>query len=493
MSGVAIKQPNSLSREAVAYGIGGSAVQILNLILLPAFARIFSTEQFGTLDILLTLNALAVMVALMGLNSSVFFYYQRADAPASGPAVAGNALVTAVAAGCVVAVLGWIASPFLAQGLFGSSAELTAVRLAFLWVPAGLLASMALDLLRLQFRPVAYGWLNLVRAAVAGVAGIVAAGPLGLGVGGLIAAHVGVAALIGVAGLWIARDAWSWRIEPEVISRLLRFGVPLIPAGVALWTVAYVDRFLLIEMRGPAEAGIYAMANRLASALLIVVYAFEAAWWPFAFARANEADIADRAVHVFRVLGLVMLLLAGIAGLFAREALLVLTTPAYLPAFAFVGALAIGVAVNAITQVLSLGVQLAHRTARVSIAAVVGAVVNVAVCAVAIPQIGISGAVIGTLASYAAWFGALLWFAQRAFPIPYQLGLVMRFAVLVAIAIVAAILLDLAAAEGTWAPWVTAVKIGVAAGLMTIALGPMGLSKDAGSAWRTSRTPGALS
>jgi O-antigen/teichoic acid export membrane protein len=42
-----------------------------------------------------------------------------------------------------------------------------------------------------------------------------------------------------------------------------RFGMPLVPSGVALWAIDFVDRLFLNTISGAGETGLYSIGVRL--------------------------------------------------------------------------------------------------------------------------------------------------------------------------------------------------------------------------------------
>ena len=48
---------------------------------------------------------------------------------------------------------------------------------------------------------------------------------------------------------------------------MLRYGLPLVPSGAALWGLALLDRLILERLDGLDEVGLYGVANRVASVL----------------------------------------------------------------------------------------------------------------------------------------------------------------------------------------------------------------------------------
>jgi O-antigen/teichoic acid export membrane protein len=466
------RAPSGLARDVVIYGIGGSAAQIVNIAFLPIFTRIFTPGEFGALDFLLTVNAMGSLFALAGLNSSVFYRYRQIDDVTERRSTVGTGLMLSLAFGGVIAIVGAIMAGPIASGMGLVEALVPAVALTFIWVPVNVVGTLALDLLRLEFRPIPYSLLGVGRAVFAGVVGAFLAGPLGLGVAGLLLAYV----LFGIAGvvitLWLARATWAPRFQTVAARKLLDFGLPLIPTGLAYWVISYSDRFFLIQLIGIGSAGIYAVANRVSLGVQLVLYAFEAAWWPYAYARARELGHREQFAQIFTVVVIGTLGLAVLLGLFAREILLVITTPEFVPAYAYVGLLALSLVVHGAYGVISIGVQLGERTRHMAWTSGAAALANIALNVLLIPRLGIAGAALATLAAYTTSTVLLFVLAQRAYPMPYRLAPIAGAVAVNVALMLSGLVLDATAQGVTWVPVITLAKAGlaIAATVLAVAL-----------------------
>ena len=451
-----------LTLDTVVYGIGGSAARLVSVLFLPVFTRILGPEEYGALDLLTSSVALLTLVGMVGLNSSIFFNYRRVDDDEERRRLVATAIALALAFSAVVAVIGLAVAGPVAEFVLRDARYTVAVALTFVWLPLTVGASLAMDLLRLEFRPVAFSIVGLGRTIAANAAGVVLVVATDLGVAGLIAAQVAFSGAALAAGLWLARRTWQPAFDGAVALRMLRFGAPLVPVGLAYWVMSYSDRFFLLQFGGRDalhDVGIYAMANRLAQLLQLLVFAFQTAWWPFAYAQATDPTHRELFARIFRAVALGLSLVALALGLFAREVLIVVTTPAFVPAYPFVGVLALALAVNGLYQVVSIGVALAEQTWHMAWTSAAAAVINVALNLLLIPAIGIPGAAASTLFAYSVSAALLYRVAQRAYPIPYELRAPALVAAAVAIVLAGGLTLDASVPGATWSPAVSGAKL----------------------------------
>ncbi len=90
------------------------------------------------------------------------------------------------------------------------------------------------------------------------------------------------------------RRRLSLRLEPALLRRMIRFGLPTMPAELSLYSLNFIDRILIVRLAGLAEAGLYALAIKFAQGINVLVRGFQLAWPPLAYSIADD-DEARRA------------------------------------------------------------------------------------------------------------------------------------------------------------------------------------------------------
>ena len=69
-----------------------------------------------------------------------------------------------------------------------------------------------------------------------------------------------------------------------------RFGLPLVPAALALIAINFGDRFFLAHFADLDEVGRYELGVRIASAMVLLLTAFRTAWPAFAYSIEDEDE-----------------------------------------------------------------------------------------------------------------------------------------------------------------------------------------------------------
>jgi O-antigen/teichoic acid export membrane protein len=242
---------------------------------------------------------------------------------------------------------------------------------------------------------------------------------LDTGARGYVAGNYVASALVLFSLWWRLRD----RIGPPAggMAPLLRFGLPTVPADMAVFSLNVIDRAYLLQTQGKAAAGVYAVSVKLATAVIVAVRGFQLAWAPVAYSITDDDEARRFYARVTTwfvvVTGLVV---AGMA-LLGRWLVRLLTEPRYYEAEEALPWVALGWACYGLFHVFVVIAGRAKVTRTQLPAAAAGLVVNVILLVLLVDPLGLSGAGIALGASYLAMMAVLGVLTRRSFAVPFEL------------------------------------------------------------------------
>lgn len=385
-----------LGRESVAYALGGALSKAVNLILLPVYTAAISPQEYGVLGTLLVLAAFAVPLATLGVGVSTgIVYFDRPDEAGRARVVWTAAALTLCTAG-IAASVAFAAPEKVSALLFGTP--------AFAYPSALALISAAVSsvtqplMLGIQFRRLVsrYVWISAITAASAGVLGFVLVALFGRGLTGVLEAQLASQLLLlGLA----AREALVARIprtDWKAARDLLRHGLPLVPSFFFLIILQQGNQFLLKDLRGLEELGVYIVGYNLGVVMSLVVAGFTTAWLPFFLSFSQDPSAGHeqlkRAMTYF-VIGFGSLTLLFFA--WARPVVGLLAASAFEQAHVVVGYCAAGYFLVGVFSVLLPPLYYAREVWAVTIVQGIGALAAVCLQIVLISRFGVLGAAIG--------------------------------------------------------------------------------------------------
>jgi len=453
-----------VSRQLAAYGTADVAVLGVNFLLLPVYTRVLSTREYGAFALLLVCEAFLKPVFRWGLDHSYLRFYYDYHTDHDRQTLAGTiVLFLAAVNGALLAML--LATGAVVNGwLLGTGEFLPAYQLLVINGFVGTFLFLPLSLLRIQERSALYASLTFVRSFGTVVARLALVVALRMGVFGLVLADTVIAAVLLVALSGTFRAMVRIRFSRTMLVALLRYGLPRVPHGLFGQAMAMSDRFFLSMYLPLRDVGVYLIGNSIAAVVKFFPAAFGTAWMPFAFDSMRRADAprlyARLATYAFAVLVIVALAIAGLA----RHVVTLMVPPEFQDAATVVPLLTLGMAIQSLMGFLATSLNISKQTRPFPLIVAAGAVASVAGSVLLIPRYGMIGAAIATVGGQTTATLAAIYFAQRAYPIPYETW---RLAKLVIVTTAAYIVMELMGGEASWPN--LAMRLGVIA-LVPVAL-----------------------
>ena len=207
------------------------------------------------------------------------------------------------------------------------------------------------------------------------------------------------------------------------------FGLPLVPAAIALWTASSSDRLVLNSLLDESDVGIYSVASSISAIVVLFTSGFLFAWAPFAYSLVQQKSSLNALSLALSWFTFGACALAALTSVFAPEILTILVTPEFYPAAGSVPFLAFGWVAMAIMSALAIGANIAKRTLIVAACFVIGAIANVILTIVLVWAMGRDGAALATLIAYILASILMYFLSDRYFRIPYRISQIGLFAV----------------------------------------------------------------
>ncbi len=409
----------TLGKQTIVYSTGDLLVKSLSFLLIPILTRVWEHDgpEMGTYGLLHLAEAVAYLIFNLGLATAVIKVlsdYRHTRARSSVVFTTVGILAT-ISLGLFI--LSWMAAPHIAGPLLGSTTEPADaqlfLRLTFMATWFSTFRFVTMSVLRVEGRPWLYTLLNIINFVTYVSVAIWLVVVEDLGVLGIVYANVTASVVMLAIVLGILQARWHRPFSTERAGVLLKFGLPLMPNGLALSALALLDRWLLRILSPTEEVGIaltgqYDIAYRfgmIVSFLLIIP--LRTAWLPMLF---KIRDHEDAPALIGRLITYVVVLGGGLAlalSVLAPEIIAIATNGRWMAAAAPLPLIAFGYMAYGVSQVGDAGILARSRTSLYPVITITSVVVNVTLCALMIPSMGMMGAAWATLIAY-TWHALLI-------------------------------------------------------------------------------------
>jgi O-antigen/teichoic acid export membrane protein len=416
-----------LAKDSVIYGIGGVAIKFIGFLLLPIYTRVFSPTDYGIMDMIATMVALAGIILSSGTETALSYYFFQLNNDLERQKTITSITFYLILIHGLVSVGIYIFAESITRFVFGEESFGSFLKIAALSIPFSSLVSLNLNLLRLLRRPWSYVALTTGQLVVTIILNVYLVIILRIGVSGVFWTNLLTSVLFSVIS---SLQNWKYfslySLDLPRLWEVIRYGAPLIIGGLSMWSINFLDRYFLLHFATIEEVGLYSVGMRLASAIAFITWAFRLANAPFQFevSRDNEASQIYSRTFYYYVLSITTLAIA--LTVFARPALQILTTESYVAAAPIVGLAAFSAGAYGLYQIVGVGLLVTKKTGFVGTALGLGALLNICFLFVLVPQFGTVGAGVAVLLTHIVVVVILYRAGQRAYPIPYDLNRVAR-------------------------------------------------------------------
>jgi O-antigen/teichoic acid export membrane protein len=413
-------QITRLARHSAIYGLGGLVSRFVALLLLPLYTRYLTPADYGAVETLVALAAVLATILRLGIASAFFRFYFDSTDSAHRLRVVRTSFWFTMTMSTVGLVAGLLLAGQISEWLFDTDGRTTLVRMAFVLLWAQMNFEQMTALFRVEERAVAFTIATLANLVITVAATVVFVVVLDWGATGAIAGNFTGTLAVYAALLVYRHEQLGLTLDRPLLRQMNRFGLPLVPSMLALWMLNFGDRFFILKLADASDVGVYSIGSRIASAMVLLLTAFRAAWPAFAFSIEDDERARRAYSYVLTYLLFIASWAALALGLLAPWIVEWLTTPAFYDAADVVALLAFGAVAFGGFIVVSIGLGRTKRTQFNWVVTGSAAVVSVTLNLLLIPDHGIVGAGIANLCAFTVMFLGITWWSQRVFWVPYQ-------------------------------------------------------------------------
>src|SRR3954470_571909 len=283
-----------LARHSAVYGIGGLVSRILAVALLPIYTRYLGTTGYGKIETIVALSTVLSILLRLGITSAFFRFYFDSDDPARRVLVVRTSFWFTMTMATFGLVVGFVVASPIAHALrLGDDPWL--VRAAFVGLWADMNYQQLTSLFRVEQRSTAFVAASVTNVLITIGTTLLLVVTLRKGATGAVVGNFVGTLCVYVVLVAYRRYQLGLQLDRRLLREMNRFGLPLVPAALALWAINFIDRFFVGQFKGQSEVGVYSLAVRISAAVVFLLMAFQLAWPAFAYSIRDDA----RAKHTY--------------------------------------------------------------------------------------------------------------------------------------------------------------------------------------------------
>lgn len=414
-----------LTKDTALYGISTMVGRFLNFLLVPFYTNIFPPADYGVVTNLYALIALLNIFFLYGLDSAYLKFAASDDFEDKKKVFSSSFLTLLISSSIFTGLL--LASGNFINNIFAVPAQyehlliLTGFILLF-----DALSALPFIYLRVARRAAKFSAIKIINIVLTIVLNIVLILVLKKGIEAVFISNL-IASV--VTFLILLPDIFSQlkiQIDKIVLRRLMKFGIPYLPGGIAAMFMQVIDRPIVEHLTDLSTLGIYQANYKLGIFMMLFVSMFQYAWQPFSLQYAKDKDAKELFAKVFTLFTVAGTLILLFLSLFITDIAKFsiggnsLIGEAYWSGLPIVPIILLAYLFNGFYINFTAAIYIKEKSSSVPLLMGIGAVTNVIANFLLIPIFNITGAALATLISYSAMAIGFYFVSQKHFPVNYE-------------------------------------------------------------------------
>lgn len=415
-----LKKLKSLFKNSIIYSLRGVTAQLIGVLLVPIYTRVFSTEQNGVIDLITTSTILLNLFFLLGLDSAVGRYYVDGLTQNDRKLTVSTAFFFHLFSLAIIIPFVIFFSREISFYFLGSKDYAAFLVVTFLAVPFSIVSSFCENLLKWTMRPIAYSIVSIGALVLQCVLTIYLVVFARIGLIGIFIAFLVTQMIFAGVGILLVRGWFSFTFCWQRLKGLLSFGAPLVFLALAHYIMTYSDRYFLRIFQGLEVVGLYGVAYKMSFAVSFVIAGFQNAWGPFLYSMYKDEKAARVIAKIYSYVATFICFVVLVISLFAKEILMLFTTQAYYEAYLVVPFIAASVAAYTLGGYFSVGIGISKKTFQRAWIGIAAFILNLVLNYFFIPLWSMIGAAVATIISFLFLGCVSMVISQRYYPVPYR-------------------------------------------------------------------------
>lgn len=280
------------------FAVGNFGSQILSFLLVPLYTNYLVPKEFGKIDLMITTINLLVYICTLSISDAVFRF--ALDKNEDKEEVFNGGLSIILLSG-----IGIGAVYFIAMRLSFDFGE-NWLYFLILYFCISLMGFLVMFLQALQ-KTRTFAMQGILYTFSLSVLNVFLLMKLKLGIHGYFISMIG-AYVISIMFVFLKEKLYKIlnfiKIKKKTIVKMVKYSIPLIPASVAWWIIASMDRYMIVYMYNERANGLYAVAQKIPAIIAVLTSFFIKAWQISAIKIKEDRDSSEYFLNLYKVLTL---------------------------------------------------------------------------------------------------------------------------------------------------------------------------------------------
>jgi O-antigen/teichoic acid export membrane protein len=414
-------------KHGVVFGIGSTLQRVVAFVLIPVYTTRLTVAEYGILGLVLITGEVLRSVFSLGLLNAVIRSYYDYENVEDREIVISTAFFLTIFSCAILFILGIFNTRILSLLIFKDTRYDFLLFLLIIITVLQIFKELPVAVIRAQKKSLLFIIIQ-VSTTIIGISLICYfVISRDMGVTGVLWGMASMYLIAGIVLYFSIGKYISFSFSKIEAIKMLKYGIPLIPASLSAFIYISFNRYILQHYSNLHEVGLYNLGfqfGMIINVMLVIPIAFV---WPAMYLSVKEQksakDFYSRVLTYIAFIGLFLFL--GVA-LLSREVIALVSNEEYWMAYTIIPLIALSYTFLAVQAILNVGVGIKRKTKHVTLYTFVGAVTNLVLSFLLIPDYGMMGTAYATLISFIVMLVMVYFINQRLYKIVYEWNRILK-------------------------------------------------------------------
>lgn len=390
-------------KKFIGFSVGPIVGAIIGFITIPITSNLISPDQFGLSSMFNLANTILTLIVILGIDQAFMREYNEYE---DKKKLLFNSLLIPFLGTIIISAILILFKDFFTEILFDDSTITKPVVLLAICSPFFIIEKFMLLSIRMQERAFKYSVWTILSRLINLICLVLLLLFYKRNFETVVYASIISQFIISIILAFVCRKSIQVsikKIDKNQIIRLLKFGLPLVPATLIGIGLNSIDTICLRSMTNYTELGYYAVAFKIINVLILVQTSFSTFWAPMSLKWKIEKVSNKKFELVSKGIALLMsMILIGILSF--KELIPIIISREYTQVIYIFPFLLLYPIFYTMSETTTLGISFSRKTGYNIIVSAISMLINLILNTLLIPIYGAVGAAIATGISYLVFF-----------------------------------------------------------------------------------------
>jgi len=358
-------------KEISIYGMLPLIGKFIGFFLIPIYVRVFSTYEYGIVELVLTLIQFLMFACNLEFYSAIGrFFYDKPDI-VNRKKLISTGLYLTLFFSMITLLIVFLLKDAIMIHYFQSGEYYHLMKVGLVWMVLSATYTYLGVIPRYDKKPKLYVIITTISLLSRVLATILFVLYFKVGIIGVLYGHIVGSATALILNLFISKKYIGLVFSIKEAKKIMKFAIPIVPGLLLVGFWQPWSRTLIANYFSIGEVGVFSFALRITSILLMFSGAIRMAWRPLLFENLSSPDFIQRCNKISKTLGLLLFSALSIFILATPEIVKLIGTKEYYGSYKMIGFLALNGVLEVLAQIRGFGPLTKDKTYLITLSQIV--------------------------------------------------------------------------------------------------------------------------